>query len=90
MADPDRQGAVGGITLGGIIVIVGIVLIIVWSFWIGLIVALVGLIAFRRVRARKVVLAAGALGAPVRARIRASCFTSVRSGHALRPARRRW
>jgi hypothetical protein len=36
----------GGITLGGIIVIVGVVLIIVWSFWIGLAVALIGLIAF--------------------------------------------
>src|SRR5215207_9301870 len=46
MAEPERQGAVGGITLGGIIVIVGIVLMIVWSFWIGLIITLVGLIAF--------------------------------------------
>ena len=36
----------GGISLGGIIVILGIVLIVVWSFWIGLIVALIGLIAF--------------------------------------------
>jgi hypothetical protein len=36
----------GGITVGGIIVILGIILIIVWSFWIGLIVALIGLIAF--------------------------------------------
>jgi hypothetical protein len=36
----------GGISLGGIIVIVGIVLMFVWSFWIGLIVALIGLIAF--------------------------------------------
>jgi hypothetical protein len=36
----------GGISLGGILVIVGIVLIVVWSFWIGLIVALIGLIAF--------------------------------------------
>ena len=36
----------GGITLGGIIVIVGIVLMFVWSFLIGLIVALIGLIAF--------------------------------------------
>ncbi len=35
-----------GITLGGIIVIVGIVLMFVWSFWIGLIIALVGLLAF--------------------------------------------
>ena len=40
------QGAVGGITVGGIIVIVGIVLMIVWSFWIGLIIVLIGLIAF--------------------------------------------
>jgi hypothetical protein len=36
----------GGITLGGIIVILGIVLIVFWSFWIGLIVTLIGLIAF--------------------------------------------
>lgn len=36
----------GGITLGGIIVILGIILIIVWSFWIGLIIALIGLVAF--------------------------------------------
>jgi hypothetical protein len=36
----------GGITLGGIIVIVGIVVMFVWSFWIGLIIALIGLIAF--------------------------------------------
>jgi hypothetical protein len=41
----DRAG-IAGISLGGIIVIVGIVLMIVWSFWIWLIVALVGLIAF--------------------------------------------
>jgi hypothetical protein len=38
-----RDGALVG---GGIIVIVGIVLIIVWSFWIGLIIALVGLVFF--------------------------------------------
>lgn len=36
----------GGITLGGVIVIVGIVLMILWSFWIGLIIALIGLVAF--------------------------------------------
>jgi len=35
-----------GIGLGGILVIVGIVLAIVWSVWAGLIIALVGLIAF--------------------------------------------
>jgi hypothetical protein len=45
MASSDR-GSTGGITLGGIIVIIGIVLMIVWSFWIGLIVALIGLVAF--------------------------------------------
>ena len=45
-----------GITTGGIIVILGIILIIVWSFWIGLIVTLIGLIAFRRLRPRQVVL----------------------------------
>ena len=36
----------GGITLGGIIVIVGIILAIVWNIWIGLIIALIGLVAF--------------------------------------------
>jgi hypothetical protein len=36
----------GGISLGGILVIVGIILAIVWSLWIGLIIALIGLIAF--------------------------------------------
>ncbi|HZO05394.1 MAG TPA: hypothetical protein VFB52_03340 [Solirubrobacterales bacterium] len=39
-------GGIGGISLGGILVIIGIVLMIVWSFWIGLIITLVGLIAF--------------------------------------------
>jgi hypothetical protein len=42
----DRSGGIGGISLGGILVIVGIVLMLVWSFWVGLIVLLVGLIAF--------------------------------------------
>jgi len=46
MAAEHRGGSVGGISLGGILVIVGIVLMIVWSFWVGLIIALVGLIAF--------------------------------------------
>lgn len=44
-AGTDRDSNTG-ITTGGIIVIVGIVLMVVWSFWIGLIVVLVGLIAF--------------------------------------------
>ena len=36
----------GGISLGGIVVIIGIVVAIVWSVWLGLIIALIGLIAF--------------------------------------------
>jgi hypothetical protein len=44
MATPERR--YGGLTLGGILVLVGIVVIIVWSFWIGLIIALIGLVAF--------------------------------------------
>jgi hypothetical protein len=47
MATPERRyGPAGGLTVGGIIVVVGIVLMFVWSFWVGLIVALVGLIFF--------------------------------------------
>jgi hypothetical protein len=42
----DTGGNSTGIGLGGILVIVGIVLMIVWSFWVGLIIALVGLVAF--------------------------------------------
>jgi hypothetical protein len=40
------RGGIGGITLGGIIVIIGIVLAIVWSVLWGIIIALVGLLAF--------------------------------------------
>ena len=43
---PSTGGNTGGIGLGGILVIVGLVLMIVWSFWIGLIITLIGLIAF--------------------------------------------
>jgi tetrahydromethanopterin S-methyltransferase subunit B len=46
MARAESGGIIGGIGLGGILVIVGVVLMFVWSFWIGLIIALVGLIAF--------------------------------------------
>ena len=55
MSKPDKEGlmstradrgGIGGISVGGILVIIGIVLMIVWSFWIGLIVVLIGLIAF--------------------------------------------
>jgi hypothetical protein len=46
MAAEPRRGGIGGISVGGILVILGIVLAIVWSFWVGLIIALVGLIFF--------------------------------------------
>ena len=45
-AERGAGGNTGGIGLGGILVIVRIGLMIVWSFWVGLIVALVGLVAF--------------------------------------------
>jgi hypothetical protein len=45
-AAPERRDGFFGISLGGIIVIVGIVLMFVWSFWAGLIITLIGLIAF--------------------------------------------
>ena len=43
---PERRGGIAGISTGGIIVIIGIIIMIVWSFWLGLIVTLIGLIAF--------------------------------------------
>jgi hypothetical protein len=47
MATPERRYGPGGIlTLGGIIVIVGILVMFIWSFWLGLIIALIGLIFF--------------------------------------------
>ncbi len=47
MAGPDRRyGPGAGLTAGGIIVIVGIVVVLIWSFWLGLIVAVIGLVFF--------------------------------------------
>jgi hypothetical protein len=47
MGQPERRyGPAGGITVGGIIVIVGIVVLLVWSLWLGVIIILIGLIAF--------------------------------------------
>jgi hypothetical protein len=40
----DRR--IGGITIGGILVIVGIVVALVWSIVLGVIIAVVGLVAF--------------------------------------------
>lgn len=36
----------GGISLGGILVIVGIVVALVWSLILGIIIAVIGLVAF--------------------------------------------
>lgn len=46
MATPARNNKTAGIGIGGILVIVGIILAVVWSVWIGVIIALIGLIAF--------------------------------------------
>jgi len=47
VARPERRyGPAGGLTLGGIIVVVGIVVLLAWSLWLGLIITLVGLVAF--------------------------------------------
>ena len=44
--DGGRRGGFGGISLGGILVIIGIVVALVWSLLLGIIIALIGLIAF--------------------------------------------
>jgi hypothetical protein len=46
MATPERRGGIGGISLGGILVIIGIVVMLFWSVLLGIIIVLVGLIAF--------------------------------------------
>jgi hypothetical protein len=45
MTTRGRSG-IGGITTGGVIVIIGIIVAIVWNLWLGIIIALIGLIAF--------------------------------------------
>jgi hypothetical protein len=44
--DRGRSGGIGGISLGGILVIIGIIVALIWSLWLGLIIVLIGLIAF--------------------------------------------
>jgi hypothetical protein len=46
MAGTASRNRGAGIGLGGILVIVGIIVAIAWSVWLGIIIALVGLIAF--------------------------------------------
>jgi hypothetical protein len=42
----DRGSGIGGLSTGGIVVIVGIVVMLFWSVLVGLVITLVGLIAF--------------------------------------------
>jgi hypothetical protein len=46
MATPERRGGVGGISLGGILVILGVLVMLVWSVLLGAVIVLVGLVAF--------------------------------------------
>ena len=46
MATPERSGGIAGISTGGILIIIGIVVAIFWSVVIGVILILIGLIAF--------------------------------------------
>jgi hypothetical protein len=47
LATPERRyGPGAGITIGGIVVIVGILVLLFWSLILGIIVILIGLIAF--------------------------------------------
>ena len=45
MAD-GRSTSGAGLGLGGILVIVGLVVAIAWSLWLGILIATVGLVAF--------------------------------------------
>ena len=44
--DRGKRGGIGGISTGGILVIVGIVVALFWSILIGIIIAVIGLAAF--------------------------------------------
>jgi len=41
-----RRGGVGGISLGGILVIIGLLVAILWSLLIGILLIIIGLVAF--------------------------------------------
>lgn len=45
-ADRADRGGIGGISLGGILVIIGILVALFWSLLLGIIIILIGLIAF--------------------------------------------
>jgi hypothetical protein len=48
LATPERRyGPGGGITLGGIVVVVGVLILLLWGkLWLGIAVILIGLVAF--------------------------------------------
>lgn len=46
MAADTRNSSGAGLSFGGILVIVGVIVMIAWSFLIGLVIVLIGLIAF--------------------------------------------
>ena len=41
-----RNDVVGGLSIGGILVIIGVVVALFWSLLLGIIIAIVGLLAF--------------------------------------------
>lgn len=45
MADGTAGSGVG-IGIGGILVIVGIIVALAWSLWLGIVIAIIGLVAF--------------------------------------------
>ena len=46
MATNSKGSLLGGIGLGGILVLIGIAVALLVSFWIGLVIILIGLVAF--------------------------------------------
>ena len=46
MAAPEDRGKLAGIWLGGVLVIIGIVVAIAWSLVVGVIIVLIGVVAF--------------------------------------------
>jgi len=46
MTDQAASRGFAGIGLGGVLVIVGVVVAITWTLWLGIIIALIGLVAF--------------------------------------------
>ena len=46
MAAPEDRGKLAGISVGGVLIIVGIVVAIAWSLVVGVIIILFGVVAF--------------------------------------------